>query len=399
MSRAFDDEDLIGLAHEIVSIPSVSGSEARASHRLVQRLGARGFQAEVDEAGSAVGVIGDGPVTIALVGHIDTVPGHPPVRIEDGVLFGRGSVDAKGPLVALAAGAARAVQRGAAARFVVVGCVEEEAPSSRGARHLLDVWPERFGAAPDALIIGEPSAWDGVTLGYKGYLRTSLTLETPSAHGAHDAPSAPELASDAWQRIRAAANAFAGPDATLFDSLMPRLLGLSSSHDGLVDRATLELALRLPEELDPEAATAWLQEFAPKASLLVRGQAKAWRGPRTSTVARAFGRAILNRGGKPRFQVKTGTADLNLLAPPWGCPSLAYGPGDAALDHTPNERVPLAELTAAAEVLTDALLTLGGVRPPEPTSSTQLAPGQRSPRREPEEDHVGSSVQGAHGTR
>ena len=36
----------------------------------------------------------DGPREIVLLGHIDTVPGHIPVRIEDGVLHGRGSVDA-----------------------------------------------------------------------------------------------------------------------------------------------------------------------------------------------------------------------------------------------------------------------------------------------------------------
>ena len=57
----------------------------------------RGLRSIVDVAGNAVGVIGSGPKSIVLLGHIDTVPGDIPVRIENGILHGRGAVDAKGP--------------------------------------------------------------------------------------------------------------------------------------------------------------------------------------------------------------------------------------------------------------------------------------------------------------
>lgn len=358
MSAAFDQGDTARVLEELVQIRSLSRDEGAAARYLVGALGNRGFRSHVDAAGNAVGVIGHGKRTIALVGHIDTVPGDLPVHVTDGVLHGRGSVDAKGSLVTLCSAARRAVDAGIDGRFVVVGCVEEEAESSKGAQYLADTWT----AAPEALVIGEPSGADGVTLGYKGILSGRVDVACDSAHGAHEAKSAPELGCDVWQRIAEDAAAFAPEGATLFDSILPRLRSMGSSHDGVVDTANLHLALRLPPSLTPGDAEAWVRErvaaVAEDATFTALGRAAAWRGPRTSTIARALGREILRTGVKPRFQVKTGTADLNVLAPAWGCPAVAYGPGDAALDHTPEERVSLAEVEIAAETLGRALASL-----------------------------------------
>jgi len=304
-----------------------------------------------------VGQIGDGPCHIALVGHIDTVPGIIPVRVEDGVLHGRGAVDAKGPLIAFVVAAARAATSGLL-RLTVVGCVEEEAPSSKGARHIAQ------GPAPDFLVVGEPSAWDGVTLGYKGYLRARLALEGDGAHTAHDTTTVPARACALWQRVESAAAEYAPTDAPAFDRLLAALIDLRCENDGLRTRAVLDLSLRLPPNLGPELAEAWLREHAPEAEIqLLAPPMPAWSGPRTSTLARAFGRSILERGGRPRFQRKTGTADLNLLAPAFECPALAYGPGDAALDHSPRERVEISEVLKAIRVLEGALLACGQKSP------------------------------------
>src|SRR5688572_11409263 len=91
------------LVHGLVTIPSLSRQESVASAWLVAQMRAAGFdRAFVDEAGNAVGELGhpNASRTIVLLGHIDTVPGNIPVRIEaaegaDGteniVLYGRGS--------------------------------------------------------------------------------------------------------------------------------------------------------------------------------------------------------------------------------------------------------------------------------------------------------------------
>ena len=34
---------------------------------------------------------------------------------------------------------------------------------------------------------------------------------------------------------------------------------------------------------------------------------------------------------------------MNVVGPAWGCPIVAYGPGDSRLDHAPNEQVPVRE--------------------------------------------------------
>jgi len=84
----------------------------------------------------------------------------------------------------------------------------------------------------------------------------------------------------------------------------------------------------------------------------------AWECEKNSQLVRAFLGGIRSQGGQPRFVYKTGTADLNVVAPVWGCPAVVYGPGDSALDHTPNEHILLDEYQKAVGVLTQTLKAL-----------------------------------------
>src|SRR5690349_22082174 len=83
----------------LVSQYSPSGQERGAVEWLVARMKSLGYdEAFIDEAGNAVGVIEKGPKQVVLLGHIDTVPGEIKVEQDEFLLYGRGSVDAKGPL-------------------------------------------------------------------------------------------------------------------------------------------------------------------------------------------------------------------------------------------------------------------------------------------------------------
>src|SRR2546428_4010738 len=178
----------------MLSIPSPSTQERQLGQWLISRLRSMGFAARRDEAGNVVAFWGSGPKEVLLLGHIDTVPGFIPARREGDRLFGRGAVDAKGPLAAAITAVARQPV-GTGWRFTVIGAVEEEG-SSRGARHLVN------RRAPDHLVILEPSGWDSVTLGYKGSLRLRYRFSAPMGHGAGPNESAGDRAIAFIRRVQ-----------------------------------------------------------------------------------------------------------------------------------------------------------------------------------------------------
>lgn len=343
-----------------------SGAERTLSEWLCAHLNASALRLEVDAVGNFIAEL---PATTAapeppcvLLGHLDTVPGNIPVRREGGRLYGRGAVDAKGPLAAFIAAtlrlAASALSR--CRPIIVVGAVEEEAATSRGARAVLERW------RPAYTIIGEPSGAAAVTLGYKGRLLASYRLEQPVAHTARPEEGVCARAVAFWQAAFQAAAAWnaahVAPNgsASYFEALMPSLRAIKSGSDGFSDWCALEIGYRLPPGFDTAALEAWLtqQARADGARLTCRGAEVAYRAPRHGPLVSAFVRAMRAEGISPAFKLKTGTSDMNVVGPLWNCPILAYGPGDAALDHTPNEHTELAEYHQAASILERALAEL-----------------------------------------
>lgn len=341
--------DPVRLLTTMLEIPSVSTNEAALAHFLVEQMAALGMQSHVDAAGNAVGSIGEGPVVV-LLGHIDTVPGVVPVRVEDGRLYGRGAVDAKGPFATFVCAAANLLASGELRqRLVLVGAVEEEAASSKGAYYAAQCYQ------PVACVIGEPSGWDRVTLGYKGRLLVDGRWEQPMAHSAGSMPAVTERAVGFWNAVQAHCAAFNTSEQRLFDQLLPSLRSIHSGSDGLTDWATLTIGVRLPPALAPETVADTLRSIDPAATLHFHDLCPAYQGDKNTALVRAMLKGIRAHGGRPGFLLKTGTADMNVVGPRWNCPILAYGPGDSALDHTPTEHVVIDEYLRAIEVLTHAL--------------------------------------------
>ena len=341
------DEEARELVEELVSIPSPSGAEDECAAALAAYLEERGREVYRDDAGNVRAPADD---AVLFTSHVDTVPGDIPVRVEEtesenetedgSLLWGRGSVDAKGPLAALAVAAVRT-------GVSFVGVVGEEV-DSRGARHLVE---DR--EVPDAVVNGEPSGWDGITLGYRGILSGTYVATSESGHTSRPENNAIQDAISWWSAVEQRFAAETDSYEPVFERVTPKPVAIDggTSDDGLAVEATLEIQLRVP----PRYTTDEVRELAD--AELEAGTVH-WhdaieptvQSPRTE-VARAFRVAIREQGGDPRLLRKTGTADMNLYAGAWDCPMVTYGPGDSSLDHAPDERLDLAELDRAVAVL------------------------------------------------
>lgn len=371
MNRA----EAIDLVHGLVAVRSLSGEESEAVLWLVSRMRDAGFDRWlVDDAGNAVGEIGPvgAPRTVVLLGHIDTVPGAIPVRIESAregeVLYGRGSVDAKGPLAAFVAAVARLGSVWAhrqRIRVVVVGAVEEEAATSKGARAIAARFDGAREPVPDACVIGEPSRWHRVTLGYKGRLLLDVVARQPMAHTAGPDASVAALVVDLWNWVSAHAARVNHGRERVFDQLSPSLRRfMTATTPDMNETAEAQFAWRLPPEFD---ADAFMSEVAAQAAKIggvrttfdcrFRGLERPWRSDRHNALVRSLLAAIraIDPAAQPGFVLKTGTSDMNVVAPIWRCPIVAFGPGDSALDHTPDEHLVLDEYWRAVRVVEEML--------------------------------------------
>lgn len=341
----------------LVSRYSPSGLERPVNEWLAGRMFDLGFtHSFIDPVGNAIGVMGYGPRQVVLLGHIDTYPGEISPLVEDGFLHGRGSVDAKGSLAAMVDAVA---SLGALDgwEFVVIAAVDEERDST-GAWYVVGQYH------PDFAIIGEPSGWERLTLGYKGNAWSEIRVVCPLAHTASRTESACEIAFHIWQRIQGLADDYNQGRQRIFDQILPSLREFTSEDDGLHGWASLCIDTRLPTELPPQAWYSLLRKSFPStgSTQVTVNQSRypipAFEGNKNNELVRSFLAAVRQSGGTPGFVLKTGTADLNIVAPAWGCPALAYGPGDSSLDHTPDERLSLEEYGLAVQVYKDALRVL-----------------------------------------
>ncbi|WP_396613072.1 M20 family metallopeptidase [Haloferax sp. S1W] len=355
--------DPVEFLEQAVPVASNDGVEEMRD-LLVETLEDHGVEATVDDAGNTLASKGasDPKRHLVLNTHIDTVSPHVPYERESGVIHGRGSCDAKGPLAALLA-AFFAADPGRSTRITLAVTPDEEVLSTGAAALDLD---------GDLYIVGEPTNLDVCTAA-KGRFEGTVTLRGVAAHAAE--PDSGVNAIDALAPVLDAIRSFDDgrdehPDlggATLTPTMVDG--GANTNQVPaecrlVVDRrsvppetaggfrSALESALEasVPEDVEvdfelTERPTPFLEAFAtdPDHELV-------------TTVADAS----RNAGGHGEIRPFTAATEASYFSP---APVVVFGPGvladeDGAVAHAEREYVETAAVRKAATALTDAVTTL-----------------------------------------
>lgn len=344
---------------DLVGTYSPTGEEDMATGKFLDYLSGLGATGvHVDAAGNAAGTFEGTGMGVTLCGHIDTVPGELPVEVRNGVLTGRGSVDAKSSLMALLFGARMAKQKGFRGRIDVIAAIGEEGPG----KGIIEVAASH--RKMDYAVLGEPSGTFSITAGYRG--RLLIDVETRS--GSHHA-SAPWMEMNAiekamcfWDSVRETYGQ--SRDFSRVSAAITSMCG-GEADNVTPSRAGMTLDIRFPPSrkqgnLFNELETLFLEGGTDHGGYIrLRSSVDPYVANMKSPLAKAFKSAIISLSGQnPSMLFKSGSGDMNILGTSWGIPCITYGPGNPQLSHTDHEEISLDEVEKSAAIVAESLVTL-----------------------------------------
>ncbi len=320
---------------------SPTGYENNLVDFLIKWANKNGFKAYRDNVGNFIATKGKGK-EILLVGHVDTVPGEIPVRIEGNKLFGRGAVDAKGPLACFLEASKNITK----SKIIIVGAVDEEGDSI-GAKNILNKYN------PEYVIIGEPSGWNNINIGYKGRINIFYTNKKSKEHTSSPTSNCYEETIEFYNKLKNYCEKF-NLGKKLFEQIGIKIVSINTNNDDLTDEVTIQINLRTPMRFEIEDIKKFIKNIARDARIIFSSYEKAVKVNKNNVLVSIFIGAIRTARGEPKFKLKMGTSDMNILQK-YMVPIITYGPGDSTLDHTSNEHINLDEYTKSVSILKDVL--------------------------------------------
>ena len=357
-------KEIIAFAQDLVRIKSYSGGEEEIIRFVRKRMNSLGYdRVTIDKMGNLIGIIGDGPVSVLLDSHVDTVEANdeaewsiPPFsgKVIGGRLHGRGSVDMKSSIAAAVYAGSIAKQAGLThGKTVYITCtVSEEDCDGENLKHLL----KEMAIRPGFVIICEPSA-NRIALGHKGKAQMAVTTHGIPAHG-----SAPDKGINAIyemaeiiKRVEALNSRLAETGKQRGTIVLSRISSVSESLNAVPSSCEIYLDRRMvPGETE--------ETIKSEMNKLVEGKRAAWE---TGTLFRKSWTGMdityvpfhtaweidreheLTKKCISAYREYFGTEpdgfeywdfSTNAVTPvSMGIPTIGFGPGDYKLAHMRNE--------------------------------------------------------------
>ena len=299
---------------------------------------------------------------------MDTVAGYLPLRVEEGKIYARGAVDAKGPLAAMVIAAAELAREPAFKGKILIAAVVEEEATSRGVKHLITQ-----GIKADYAMFGEPSGAENITVGYKGQIQLKITCRTETGHASTPwlYENALEKAYEVWLQIKnASPYPSLDPSESPFNALTACMVKITGGRATSVVpfEAEMNIDIRVPIQFTTAQVFEQIQKIIakyqasnPKVAVkaTVLDTVEPFEVNKSSPLVHVLSSSVRKVLNKPATLIrKTGTGDMNILGHAMNLPIVTYGPGDSHLDHTVDEHIDISEYLAAIEVYKETILKL-----------------------------------------
>ncbi|MCO6451087.1 MAG: YgeY family selenium metabolism-linked hydrolase [Caldilineales bacterium] len=373
-----DASACIGFLQRLVQTPSLSGQEAAVARLVTAEMHRLNYpDVRVDRIGNIIGRYGKpgGPILL-LNGHMDTVGvGDPGAwtrdpfggEIIDGYLYGRGSVDMKGPLAAMIHGVGLLAARGVElpGEVIVAAVVQEEPTEGMAMRVLV----EEEGVRPDWVVLGEPTNMQ-VARGQRGRMEIKVEVLGRSCHASE--PDAGENA------LSNAARLIFGLDLLGANLMNDAVLGrgtlavtqlttVAGSRNVIPDRCDMVIDRRLTLGETPNRALAEVETTLQREG--VRGtvdvsnyRSVSYSGYETSgpeiypawllaedhpLLRRACDSLERSLGRRPPLRTWPFSTDGVYTMGMVGIPTIGFGPGESRRAHTSDERILLDDVNRA----------------------------------------------------
>lgn len=327
------------LLSDLVKIASPSGEEAAVAAFLADWLRAHGLPAKL-EGRNVHFALGDGPRTLLLCSHLDTVPigdgwTKPPLDAlrEGDKLWGRGSNDAKASVTAMAH-ALVGLEPPPGSRIVFAATCEEETGKPGG---LPDLLPS-LGKI-DAAIVGEPTGLHPV-IAQKGLLALEAVIAGKQAHAAR-----PEEGENAIERTAEAVLALRALRFERVHSVLgaptavPTVIKGGDRRNTIPARVELSIDVRTTPSYEPSELTEIVRRtLGQHATVTVRSERI--RAVDTDP-AHPIVQAAIEATDGARTRGSPTVSDWAFLR---GTPAVKLGPGESKRSHTADEFVLESEL-------------------------------------------------------